>query len=102
MAWKKGSSFGRTFHFWRSPQARMWLYANWLIAALALVFLWFVIDGRSSNGVMLSDTTSARLARSLAIVRESTAARPQVLRVLFYGQSTTSPHWTNLAHEHLS
>jgi hypothetical protein len=51
---------------------------------------------------MLGDTTSARLARTLAIVRASTVAQPQVLRVLFYGQSMTSPHWTNLAHEHLS
>jgi hypothetical protein len=64
-------------------------------------FFMVIIDGRFSNGVMIGDSTSARLARSLAIVRESTSAQPQVLRVLFYGQSMTSPHWTDLAVEHL-
>jgi hypothetical protein len=66
---------------------------------MAPLFSWFVIDGRFANGVMIGDSTTARLARSLAIVRESTAAQPQVLRVLFYGQSMTSPHWTDLAEE---
>jgi hypothetical protein len=75
--------------------------ASWLIAPVAALFFWFMIEGRVPSGVMIGDTTSARLARSLAIVRESTSAQPQVLRVLFYGQSMTSPHWTDLAEEHL-
>src|SRR5258708_3629245 len=79
----------------------MWSYASWLVALIAPLFSWFGIDGRFPNGVMIGDSTSARLARSLAIVRESTAAQPQVLRVLFYGQSMTSPHWTDLAEEQL-
>ena len=42
-------------------------------------------------------TPAQRLARSLAIVRTSTPAEPKVLRVLFYGQSITSPKWTEPA-----
>jgi hypothetical protein len=74
---------------------------SWLVAVMAPLFAWFVVDGQLPNGVIIGDGTSARLARSLAIVRASTAAQPQVLRVLFYGQSLTSPHWTDLAQEHL-
>ena len=79
----------------------MRVYPSWLVAVMAPLFAWFVVDGQLPNGVIIGDGTSARLARSLAIVRASTAAQPQVLRVLFYGQSLTSPHWTDLAQEHL-
>jgi hypothetical protein len=41
------------------------------------------------------------LARTRAIIAGSTSKRPQVLRILFYGQSITSPRWTDLAVEHL-
>jgi hypothetical protein len=79
----------------------MRVYPSWLVAVMAPLFAWFVVDGQLPSGVIIGDGTSARLARSLAIVRASTAAQPQVLRVLFYGQSLTSPHWTDLAQEHL-
>ena len=51
--------------------------------------------------VQVGATPSARLARSIDIIRGSTAGRPAVLRVLFYGQSITSTRWTDLATAHL-
>jgi hypothetical protein len=37
------------------------------------------------------------LARTLSIIRGATAERPQVLRILFYGQSISTRHWTEQA-----
>lgn len=37
------------------------------------------------------------IARSLSIIRSATAQKPQVLKVLFYGQSISTPKWTDLA-----
>jgi hypothetical protein len=65
-------------------------YASWRVALMAPLLSWFLIDNRFPNDVMIGDSTSARLARSLTIIYESTSAQPQVLRVLFYGQSMTS------------
>jgi hypothetical protein len=65
------------------------------------MLFWFLIGCRFPNGMMIDAGPSARLARSLAIIHESTSAQPQALRVLFYGQSMTSAHWTDLAAEHL-
>jgi hypothetical protein len=79
-------------------KASMRSYARWLFALIVPIF---ATDNSFANGIVIGDSTSARLARSLGIVRNSTAAQPQVLRVLFYGQSMTSPHWTDAATEHL-
>ncbi|HEX8415005.1 MAG TPA: hypothetical protein VF637_14130 [Sphingomicrobium sp.] len=43
----------------------------------------------------------AVLARTASILRTSTTTKPGVLRVLFYGQSITSPAWTDAAVAHL-
>jgi hypothetical protein len=72
-----------------------------LVAVTVTLFALFMTDDRSPNRVMIGESTSARLARSLAIVHAGIDGKPQVLRVLFYGQSMTSPHWTDLAAEHL-
>ena len=37
------------------------------------------------------------IGRSLSIIRSATAEKPQVLKILFYGQSISSPKWTDLA-----
>jgi hypothetical protein len=41
------------------------------------------------------------LARTLSILRGATAEHPQVLRILFYGQSISTRHWTDQAVEAL-
>lgn len=37
------------------------------------------------------------LARSIAIIRSATPGRPRVLNILFYGQSISTPRWTDQA-----
>ncbi len=37
------------------------------------------------------------IARSLDIIREATPAHPRVLKILFYGQSISTPKWTDQA-----
>ena len=37
------------------------------------------------------------IGRSLSIIRSATAEKPQVLKILFYGQSISSPAWTDPA-----
>ena len=41
------------------------------------------------------------LSRSIIVIRTATPAHPHVLKVLFYGQSITSPAWTDQAVERL-
>src|SRR5580698_3158719 len=41
-----------------------------------------------------------KLARSLEIIRTSTAANRKILKVLFYGQSITRSGWTEKVAEH--
>ena len=43
----------------------------------------------------------AALARTAEILTSSTRQKPGVLRVLFYGQSISSPAWTDLTADHL-
>lgn len=76
-------------------------YVGRLVAIMASLFLWPAADGHVLNNVTIGDSTSDRLAHSLAIVRESMSGQSKVLRLLFYGQSMTSTHWTDLAAEHL-
>ena len=37
------------------------------------------------------------IGRSLSIIRSATADKPQVLKILFYGQSISAPEWTDPA-----
>ena len=37
------------------------------------------------------------IGRSLSIIRSATPEKPQVLKILFYGQSISTPKWTDLA-----
>jgi hypothetical protein len=53
---------------------------------------------------LLADLRADRdqpLARTRSIIAGSTASDPKVLKILFYGQSITSPKWTDPAGEYL-
>jgi hypothetical protein len=58
-----------------------------------------------SRSVLYPETTPAGsrdpLAQTASIIARSTRENPQILRILFYGQSITSPNWTDLAAAHL-
>jgi hypothetical protein len=40
---------------------------------------------------------TAALARSISIIRSATPEQPRVLKILFYGQSISTPQWTDQA-----
>ena len=64
-----------------------------LVAALALV-------GGCRLGPAQTPTPpdpAQAIARSLAIIRDATPAHPRVLKILFYGQSISTPKWTDQA-----
>lgn len=75
-----------------------------MAASVLTLCVWVSGQGRLlfPHAVMVeTDLRSFPLARTLSIIHGSTKERPQVLRVLFYGQSITSPRWTDLAADHL-
>lgn len=66
---------------------------------LVLLFLLLIVTACSKSNVAppKSPDPLKAIARSLSIVRSATPENPKVLRVLFYGQSISSPHWTDQA-----
>lgn len=52
---------------------------------------------RGSGGAATPPDAVRATARSLAIIRSATPARPRVLKILFYGQSISNPKWTDRA-----
>src|SRR5258708_8542343 len=65
-----------------------------VIIAVASIGVIIVSVTSSSPVTGLEDsTTSQRLAHTLSIIVRSTSEHPQVLRILFYGQSITSNNW---------
>lgn len=71
---------------------------RWLLLCCLVVQLIFLVacqDRQTAVEVDAGTTDQQRLARSLGIIRTATAERPQVLKLLFYGQSISSPRWTD-------
>jgi hypothetical protein len=82
----KESSFMKVASF-----ARIAGSAIMVVAALVAIANGFNYFKRHRDVDSVQDTQ--KLARTLEIIRTSTAAHPQVLKVLFYGQSITRSGW---------
>jgi hypothetical protein len=63
-----------------------------IVAALALA----LPDCSAPPPQLPLDSVQA-IARSLSIIRSATPSKPQVLKILFYGQSISTPKWTDQA-----
>jgi hypothetical protein len=66
--------------------------AGVMTVALAVAIAVFAYRPSAEMG-LAGSITSRRLARTLSIVGNGTSEHPQVLRILFYGQSITSNNW---------
>jgi len=73
---------------------------------MARISSWLAISCLSLCSVSCSTATprpplpadpAQALARSLAIINSATPAHPRVLKILFYGQSISTPKWTDQA-----
>ena len=67
-------------------------WCSWVIAAAALIAAG--CSATPSRPPEPPDPADA-LARSLGIIRSATVEQPRTLRILFYGQSISSPKWTD-------
>lgn len=72
-------------------------FAAVVITIALTVVITVSVRSSSPEGELEDSTTSQRLARTLSIVARGTSEHPQVLRILFYGQSITSNNWIDPA-----
>jgi hypothetical protein len=75
-----------------APSNVVILFAAGVMTVASAVVIAILVSSSLDKGLDDS-TTSRRLAATLSIVGKGTAEHPQVLRILFYGQSITSNNW---------